>query len=232
MKCLPHGIVEPSHPDGRELTEFERRFLRLRLIGHEAHLLFCSITRTEDRKRDGELALSVQNYALIVVCRFLEVWGQFQSLGKDNRRVRDFASAASPYLDRINIWPGLREFRNWILAHRYQIEANPEFIPPWVVMATGRVPTKPAELLLLLDCVRQVSACACAYYGDIYRSLQPLLRPDGEPTPARGVSTGEEAESERIAMAVSMTERMARLGANMNDPVFAEFTCRPLEAVI
>lgn len=232
MKALPHGIVEPRHPDGRELNEFERRFLRLRLIGHEAHLLFCSITRTEDRKQDGELALSVQNYALVMVCRFLEVWGQFQALAKDNRRVRDFASAASPYLDRITIWPGLRDFRNWILAHRYQIDTNPEFIPPWAIMATGRVPTKPAELLLLLDCVRQVSASACAYYGDIYRSLQPILRTGDEPVPARGVSTGDEAQAERIAMAIAMTDRMVRLGTHMNDPVFAEFTCKPLDAVI
>jgi hypothetical protein len=118
------------------------------------------------------------------------------------------------------------------LAHRYQIDRNPEFIPPWTVLATGRIPTKAAELMVLLDCVRQVSACAVAYYRDVYRSLQPVLVPSDEPLVQLGVATGDAADEERLRLAKEMTARMVALGVDMSDAVFAEFKCKPLEAVV
>jgi hypothetical protein len=231
VKELPAGIEEPLHPSGRELSDFERQLLRLRLIGHEAHLLICGLTRTDDRKRDDDLVLTLQNFALILICRFLEIWGKFQSLGGDNRRVLEIARAASLYLDRINIWPGLREYRNWILAHRYQIDPHPAFIPPWIVHHTGRVPTKPAEWMVLLDCVQQASAAVMAYYGDIYRGLRAVLHPGQEPETTRGVLTGEEAQAERERLAIEMGRRLAALGVRLDDPVFQEYVCRPPDPV-
>lgn len=150
MQALHSDIAEPAHPSGRPLTEFERR---LCLIGHEAHLLICALTSTEERKAASELVFTLQNYSLILLCSFLKIRAQFQSQSKHNRRVRQIAQAVSPYLDRINIWPELREFRNWILAHRYQIDPHPEFIPPWVVINTGRVPSSAPEWALLLGSV-------------------------------------------------------------------------------
>jgi hypothetical protein len=232
VKTLPQDIVEPKHPSGRDLSEFERRLCRLRLIGHEAHLLVCSLTRTEDRKADSELAFTLQNYSLILLCRFLEIWSQFQSQAKDNRRVRDIAQAVSPYLDRINTWPGLREFRNWIVAHRYQIDPHPEFIPPWVVINTGRVPSNAPEWILLLECARHVSAAVMAYYGDIYRSLGPVLDPGVESPITQGVRNGDEAQSERLRMAREANERLTALGVDLRDPVFKEFKCRSAEAAV
>ena len=139
---MPTDLVEPRHPSGRELSDLERRLLRVRLIGHEANLLFCSATKSEERRADSKLLFSLQNHAHIIICRFLEAWGQFNALARDDKRVLEICRALSFYLDRINEWPGLKDFRDWILAHKYQVDGSPEFIPPWVVVNTGRVPSK------------------------------------------------------------------------------------------
>jgi len=190
-------------------------------------LLMCGLLRKEDRKTDDDLVLTLQNYALILICRFLEIWGQFNALAKDDRRVLEITRALSPYLDRINEWPGLKDFRDWILAHKYQIDRRPEFVPPWEVLNTGRVPAKAPEMLVLLDCVQQAVACTMAYYGDILRDLAPVLRPSPEGAAPHGALTGEEAQNERIRLALLATERLRPLGVNMNDPVFREFLCSP-----
>ena len=131
------------------------------------------------------------------------------------------------YVDRINIWPGLREFRNWILAHKYQIDDHPAFIPPWAMYRTGRVPSRAAEWLLLLDCVRQASAAVMAFYGDVYRTLAPVLDPGTQLVPIKGARTGDEAEQERYDLAARMNEQLLNLGVRLDDAVFREYECRP-----
>ncbi len=225
--ALPSEIQEPPHPTGRPLSEFERRLCRLSLIGHEAHLLICSAIRSEERKRDTDLMFTLQHYALILICRFLEIWGQFQSLAKDNRQVLEISRAMSVYVDRIRSWPGLEQYRNWIIAHRYQIGNEPEFVPPWAVINTGRVPSHAAEWFLLLECVRFAVAGVLAYYGDIIRSLDPVMDPGPDPPTERGVSDGSQAQAERIALANEGDNRLKELGVNLRDSVFERFKCRP-----
>ncbi len=223
--ALPYGIAEPAHPSGRQLSEFERRLLRVRLLGHEANLLFCSTTKTEERLADSKLLFSLQNYGHIIICRFLEAWQQFNSLAKTDTSVLKISRALSFYIDRLNEWPGLTDYRNWILAHEYQIGSSPEFIPPWVVAGTGTVPTKPAEVLVLLDCVRMASACLLSFYGDVYRELTPVLRVPSESPPPHGVTTGDEADTERLRLTRQAISAMTGLGVTQNDPVLREFIC-------
>lgn len=226
---LSLGIQEPLHPSGLSLTEFQRRLCRLYLIGHEAKQLICSALRTIDRKRDTQLMFTLQHYALILICRFLEIWKQFQALAKTNHQIRDLASAMSIYVDRIQIWPGLKEYRNWIIAHNYQLGSNPEFLPPWVVLHTGRVPANAAEWLLLLDCVRFAVAGVMAYYADIVRGLDPVLDPGLEPPLKKGVKNDTEAQAERVKLAIEGDNRLEELGVDLCDPVFQRFKCRPLK---
>ena len=225
--ALPPEIQEPLHPSGRPLSDFERRLCRLSLIGHEAHLLICSAIRTEDRKRDVDLMFTLQHYALILICRFLEIWGQFQSLAKDNRRVLEITRAMSVYVDRIRIWPGLEQYRNWIIAHGYRIGSNPELVLPWTVINTGRVPSHAAEWLLLLECGRFAVAGVLAYYGDILRVLNPVLDPGPDPEIEQGVQDGAAAQAARIEMATEGNRRLEELGVDLHDPVFQRFKCRP-----
>lgn len=227
MKHLPHGIVEPPHPSGRPLSEFERRLLRVRLIGHEAHLLICSVTRTMDRKQDRELLLTMQNFALILICRFREIWSQFLGLRRTHRRVREIAEVVRPLTARIEVWPGLVDYRNWILAHKYQIDRLPELIPPHVVLRTQQVPTDPSELLLLLDCARLTTAAVMLYFGDIYRSLAPVLDPGNEPAALRGVRGGDAAQAEREHLAREIDRRLEALGVLRDGATAQEFMCAP-----
>lgn len=227
---LPEGISEPLHPTGRPLTEFERQLLRVRLISHEAHMLLCGLTRTDDRKADLDLVLTLQNYALIIICRFLEIWAKFDALSKDNRRVREISTSVSFMVDRINEWPGLRDYRNWILAHKYQVHRNPEFIPPWVVLNTGRVPSKAPELMVLLDCVKNIGFAVAAYYGDIYRELKPVLIPPPETESSHGVQTGEEAQEERTRIAIEAEKALQPFQLMRDESLVREFTCDPPSA--
>ena len=227
MPNLPDGIVEPPHPSGRELTDFERSLCRVRLIGHEAHLLVCGLTRREDRKTDGDLLLTLQNYSLILVCRFLEIWAEFQGMARDNRRVKEIAQAVSPFTDRINAWPGLRDYRNWVLAHSYRVRREPEFVPPWVVLHSGRVPVGPPEMILVLECVRLAVAGVCAHFGDIYMTLSPVLYPGEEPLQSGGALDGAAAQAERVRLASEVNDRLKHVGVDLNDPVFREFRCTP-----
>ena len=225
-KTPPSGeLPEPRHPSGRELSDFERWLLRLRLIGREAHQVFCSALKTEERKADSTLVFVLHNYGLIIICRFLEIWRRFNGLAKDNRRVRDACELAKPLLDRINEWPGLEEYRDFILAHRYQIGDRPEFIPPWVLLRTGRVPSKPAEWFVLLDCVRMASATVMAFFGDIPIELDPALDIGEEPSAPHGLEDPDDADVERRRLSRLMDQRMRDAGVDLRHPIFRTLIC-------
>jgi hypothetical protein len=229
-KTPPLGeLAEPRHPSGRELTDFERWLLRLRLIGHEASQVFCSALKNEERKADSTLVFVLHNYGLIIICRFLEIWRRFNALGKSNRRVREACAIAAPLLDRIHEWPGLEEYRDFILAHRYQIGDRPEFIPPWVVLRTGRVPSKPAEWFVLLDCVRMASATVMAFFGEIPIELDAANAIGEEPEVPHGLSDPDDADVERRRLSQLMDQRMREAGVDLRHPIFRTLICRGAE---
>jgi hypothetical protein len=222
--------AEPLHPSGRPLSEFERNLWRLKLVGHEAHLLLCSAIRTEERKKDQELLFTLGNYALLLVCKFLEIWDDFNHLGKDNRRVREVTRAVSPAVRRITkTWPNLRDYRNWTVAHPYRIREESEITPPWALLQAQVAPDQPSEALLLLDCVRMVIIGTLAHFGDLYRQLAPTFDAGRMVETPRGVVDGVGIERERRVLAAELDTRLADIGVDLKDSVFREFTCSPPE---
>lgn len=224
---LPFGLEEPRHPNGRELTDVERHLLRVRLIGHEANKLFCSAVRDEHRKADTELVFTLHNYSLILICRFLEIWGDFSAEGKRDPRVFAATRLCEPLLSRINVWPGLVDYRNWIMAHRYRWNKRPELITPWAVLHSGRVPSKPAEWFVLLECVRFASAAAIASFGPLILEIEQALHIGEEPIQPHGAQSPEEAEVERRRLAGLMDRRMVDAGVDPGHPIVRTLVCKP-----
>lgn len=148
MSVLP--VYEPLHPSGRPLSDFERALWRLKMVSHEANLLICSVTRSEDRKKDKSLLFTLTNYGLVLVTKFLEIWDEFNGMAKDNRRVKEVAQAVSPAIRRITkTWPQIRSYRNWAIAHPYSIRDEPEITPPWKLLEAEVGPFQHAEILVL-----------------------------------------------------------------------------------
>ena len=110
---------EPSHPDGRPLSDFERALWRLKIVSHEATCAICSVIVAEDRKRDRNLLFTVTNHGLIIVCKFLEIWDVFNRMGVDNRRIREVTVAAAPAVRAICLPPE-------VVSTRYKLFGLPQ----------------------------------------------------------------------------------------------------------
>jgi hypothetical protein len=199
------------------------------MISHEANLVICSVSRSEDRKSDPALLFSLTNHGLLLVCKFLEIWDGFNAMSRDNRRIREVSQAVSPAIRRITkTWPRIREYRNWAIAHPYSMREEEEITPPWRLLEAEVGPVQSAEILVLLDCVRFAAAGVLAYFGEYYRKLAPTFDVPPSPPEGRGVSDGAEAEAERTRIASDLNEKLSGIGVDLRDTVFKEFACPPL----
>lgn len=222
-----HQPIEPLHPEGRELSEFERQLWRLRLVAHECLMLHVGLTRSEDRKADGALMFTVSNYSLLLVCKFLEVWNDFEAMGRGNRRVAEAADAVEPLVKRIREWDQVRQYRNWTLAHPYRKEKLGPVIPPWKLLELGYVPNQEAERLLLNLCAVHCVAGVLVYLGDIYRKPAPALDvQDKEVTVRKGVVLGEDVVPNIEPLAAEADRRLKAAGVDLSDPVFTELSVK------
>lgn len=217
-------IAERHHPAGRRLTNLERALIRLRLVGHEIDVLIESAIRTEDRKADYQLVVSMTNYGVILVVKFLEVWDQFIRLGGEEPRVRQAGSALSPAIRRIDrTWPHIRRYRHWALAHPYSIGDGPEVVLPWELLAKEVAPSAEAEVFLLLECARMAVVGVLVCFASEYRAMLPVFAVIDTPSPTRGCLTGEDTEKERRSLCQILNERLSEVGVDLADPIFKEF---------
>ena len=196
---------EPLHPVTKQpLSELDRYIWRLRVLAQEALVLQRGVNKAIAAARaanidptkvlNEELLYLLTGYALITVCKFLEIWDHFGALAKDSEKVRDVRRALQPWVDRIRQWKGLETFRNTALAHPYLTKVGEEWkiIGPWQLLFEGRAPTYHAEILLLTDCVRHAILGVLTAFAAEYEALKPILASSALPptAPSQGVQTG------------------------------------------
>ncbi|MCZ6761266.1 MAG: hypothetical protein O7D29_13005 [Gemmatimonadetes bacterium] len=198
-------MLEPRHPQtGEPFTELERVLWRFRMAAHEATTMWRGFNSVEDVERDinSELMLGLTNQCLIIVTKFREVWDDFGSVAKDDPRVVLTRRAVQPLVDRIDVWPGLRDFRNTALAHAYQDKAG-KLVPPTALIRSGAAPTFHAEIILLMQLVVFGVLAVLLVFDAEYRGIDNTTR-DAEqlvPTAGPGIALGSEIDRElrRIA---------------------------------
>lgn len=189
--------MEPLHPVRRDaLTPLERFLWRFRMAAHEAQVMWRGFNAYPDAATaiNEDLMFSLAHQALIIVCKFLEIWDEFGSLAKEDRRVVPMRRALQAIIDRIRIWEGLEIYRNTTLAHPYASKTG-ELLPPWELLQTGQAPSYHAEQILLLQLVVLAVAGILTVFETEYRPIDSLCGPIGSQSgPGPGISKGMEID--------------------------------------
>lgn len=214
------------HPSrGRELTKLEVALWRFRMVALENEIMLRGYRDVPDVARDiGEnLLFSLMNHALILICKFLEVWDDFGSLARVDSRIVPARRAVQPLIDRIEVWPGIRAFRNTALAHAYLDRlGNPE--GPWPLLCSHQAPTYHAEVLLLQHCVQVAITAVLACFEGEYREILPLLGPGDrpDPSPGPGIRLGTEIQPALRPLAADVDRRLSEIGVVVRGALAAE----------
>lgn len=228
LRHCRHSPVEPLHPEtGKPLTDLERALWRFRMVAHEAAVMWRGFNGVKDVERDinADLMFGITNQALVIVCKFLEVWDDSGSLAPAEPRIILARRAAQPIIDRIRRWKGLETFRNTTLAHAY-LDKDDKLLPPWELFRRGLAPTYHAEIVLLLQCVVFGALAILAVFEKEYAPLDKLAGPGDMPLPppSPGISLGTEIEGELKAITQQVDFALRRdFGITGDSPLFVTF---------
>ena len=183
---------------------------------------YFSVPNVADSIPDG-LLFSLANHAQIIVAKFLEVWHDFGTLVPTHPRVLDVRRAVTPFVRRIEVWTGLRTFRNTALAHPYTT-LDGRLVGPWYLMEQHRAPTYHAEIILLLECVMYAVAGTLAGFLEEYKALGPSFR-GGKPVPDGGPGIQDGADIDEVIRPLlrQVDASLQSIGVPASSPVFAEF---------
>ena len=133
----------------KELTPIQESILCLTSIRKLLEKAL-KIQITEDRITDEDLKFIVYNYILILISSFIDEWERVEGMG-NNLQIRETLKDASPAIDQIRKWKGLKKIRNQLLAHSYR-DNNGDFIPAWESFSKYSAPTNYAEAFLSGNC--------------------------------------------------------------------------------
>ena len=220
--------TEPLHPTtGQKLNALERQLWRFRMVGHEASRMWRGL-RTAPPDPGGindDLMFALSNHALVIVCKFLEIWDDLGSLAQGVPRVIPTRRAVQPLVDRLQIWKGLDEFRNTTLAHAYQTKRG-TLLPPWTLLRAGLAPTYHAEILLLLQtCVFASLGVLLAFEAE-YTPIDPIARAadDSDVPPEPGISRVDEIDGILRPLCAQVSQSLLRdLGIKSTGPLYDTF---------
>jgi hypothetical protein len=195
------------------------------MVANEAHVMLRGFHLTGDVAKiiNDDLLFSLCNHAIIIVCKFLEVWNDFGSLARENSRALQLRRAVLPVIDRITIWDGLTQYRNTALAHPY-LTRDKQLVGPWQLLNEHRAPTYHAECILLLFCVHlAVLATLCAFPEE-YQGLKPILGSNlPDPAAGPGIISGRDIQAELRRLAQLVDPKLNEMGAAVAGPIAAEF---------
>jgi len=174
------GHTEPLHPKRQDpLTPLERDLWRLGMVAQETQILTRGLEhyRNTATPLNGDLLFSVTNQALITIVKFLEVWHATKQHAKSDSRVSRRRRALQPIIDRIEVWKGLRLFRNSTLAHPY-LTRDGKLIEPNMIIRHHGVPFNNAEILLLLKLINFAVLGFISGFEDEFLAIWPVV--DGD----------------------------------------------------
>jgi hypothetical protein len=225
-----HGYSRKNvkHPiRGDALTELETFLWRSRMVAHEAQTMMRGLNHFPDAAAalNDDLFFSLTNHALIIVCKFLEVWDDSNSLSKLDLRIIPMRKAVTPFVHRIQVWTGLRSMRNSALAHAY-LDKDGNLVAPWQQIAGGAAPSYHAEIILLLQLVYLSVLVILTVFESEYRLIDPLCGPgDVRILPkGPGISLGTEIEGVLKPIAARVERSLnEELGLTVQGPLLKAF---------
>ncbi len=207
------------------LTELEKFLWRFRMVAHEAQEILRGYHNTPDVAQDinVELLFSLSNQGLLIVSKFLEIWDPFGSLAKTNQRVREVRKAVQPIIDRIRVWPALKQFRDTTLAHPY-LSRSDDLVGPWELLADHKAPTFHAEVILLLYLVDSSVLALLVAFSEEYVPLRPLLRSSlPAPKAGPGITLGTEIQPAHAQLAAQVNAALKAMGIGGDSEIVNEF---------
>jgi hypothetical protein len=210
---------------GSDFTDLQRFLWRFRMVANEGQTMLRGFAQTGDAAKvlNNDLLFSLCNQALIIVCKFLEIWDEFGSLAKDSDLIKGLRGALQPYVDRIRVWKGLEQFRNTALAHPY-LTKDKRLIGPWQLIASEKAPSYHAESLLLLHIVHFVVLTILCAFPKEYDSIRAhLAAPEALTTAGPGIKLGTEIRAELENLAMAADSKVSALGVQITGPTVAEF---------
>lgn len=223
------GSWEPTHPEtGQPLTPLQRVLWRFRMAGQEGIVMWRGFNNVEDVARDinADLMFGLSNQSLIIVSKLREIWDDFGSLAQFDPRVVPTRRAVQPFIDRIDVWPELRTFRNTTLAHAY-LDKNKKLLPPTALIRAGKVPSYHAEIVLLLRLVVFTSAAVLQVFEDDYAPIDALTRDGPGKVPidkGPGVDAGTDVDPALTPILAEVDRRCeSQFGARLDGRVFRTF---------
>lgn len=210
-RTLAIAIMEPRHPlTGARLTELERQLWRLRMAAHEATEVLRGLNQYPDAAAtiNDALWFTITNQCLLIVSKFLEVWDDFGALAKVDDRIVEVRRSAQPLLDRMAVWPGLRDFRNTAGAHAYTDKTG-ALVPPWILLTGNKAPVFHAEIILLLKLVPISVSVALSAFHEEFTGIETLCGPGGVPLPdaAPGIRHGSDIDLALVPIVSDVVRR-------------------------
>jgi hypothetical protein len=181
------------------------------MAGHEATVMWRGFNGVDDVARDinTDLLFGLSNQCLIIVSKFREVWDDFGRLASVDPRIVPTRRAVQPIIDRIDVWPGLRTFRNATLAHAY-LDKSGRLLPPTALIRSGQAPTFHAEAILLVRAVVMAVIAILTVFEKEYEAIDPITRdPPGAPTGrGPGIALGTEIDPELKRVVTQVDKRL------------------------
>lgn len=116
--------MEKLHNSLTVLSFYKERFER------DLYLVECSVSATRrfgKRIKDlyyfnNDLKTTIFSKQILDICSFLDEFDIFNSLAKNNERIRSLCKRAKPVLNRIKEVKGLRKYRNVMVAHNFRLD--------------------------------------------------------------------------------------------------------------
>jgi hypothetical protein len=219
--------IEPLHPVTQEpLTDLDRTLLRLHFVAIDLTLTLSAINLASDSSdagiaRSGTLAVVLCNYSLAQVVKFLEVLESWRTTGKD-RRAREVKSALNETIQRIDSWPGLRQFRHTVLAHPYLHDGN-KFVHPMRQFEEYVMPPTVAEMILLLTLSRFAAIAFLQAFASPYMALGPLQVLPVAGKPGHEVVGAENIASTAKEFIEAASNRLVELGIDPQGVIVQQF---------
>lgn len=223
---MNNSKYEPLLSNGQTMDDFDRILWKLRMLYIEIKYLYNSATKDDNRKKDAILQFSLSNHSLILVCKFLELYSQFNKFSKNDDLVKKVAILLKPLLDRINKnWPRLRDYRNWVLAHPYSINNTNFIVPPWKLLEEEIAPNIVAEKYVLMECAKYSIVTIIVSFSEKFNLISSTFdyNLEDQPNTSKGAKNGAEAEFERRRIIEELNLGMKQLGIDLNSPLFKEF---------
>lgn len=150
--------------------------------------------KAKDRIWDEDLKFTVCKYLTILICSFMEEWHRIERLGHDPD-VRYSLRIASPAVERIKKWKGLRKVRSTLFAHAHR-EANGEITLPGEVFVKYQAPTAYAGTILLANCAIKATDVVLHSHLIKYKEALEIVLARNLTPEAKGIQTSGEIKAE------------------------------------